>query len=182
MANERPWSAPIRRVRAPILERVRADGERAPEDVGEILEVLREHLFERDFDLSDVRRACAPSAETLRRFREHLGGSPKSYVTAQRRAAAEELVGDPEVELPEVAAGLGFADAALFSRWFRRWTGETPEARRSARCAGAPAELPDVSLWFQARASALRRGEAARLIRALRRRPGRASPRDSGSS
>ena len=159
-------TALIERVKKQTRKRIRDDREGAPEDVAEILGVIEKGIFDRGFDLSDVRRACAPSAETLRAFRAHLGGTFKSYVTARYLEAAEQLVDVPELDLEPIAEGLGFANAELFSRWFRRWTGKTPEERREARRQTRPPETaaePLIPLWFQARAVVLQCEEAALL-------------------
>jgi AraC-like DNA-binding protein len=123
---------------------------------------------------------CAPTPETLRAFRARFGGAFKSYVTRRLLEAAERLVDEPEVDLGEIEQALGFTDADLFRRWFKRWTGKTPETRRLAlrprppatREPPAPTERPPISLWFLARVTALRRHEITRLIAFIRARCG----------
>ncbi len=187
--------ATIEKAKNEALQRVRDDREGALGDgdyeVEELLEIIEARLFHPDFDLGELRSECAPTDETLRRFRLRCGGSPKSYVTERRLETARRLVDEPSVDLPDVAATLGFADLALFSRWFKRWTGQTPKSRRDAlppspcrldvgatlcgRPPSSPSEPVETSadwlkffVWHRARARVLRRREITRLIHLIR--------------
>ncbi len=80
-------------------------------------------------------RALGMSGRTLARrlLREQQRFS--AIVDAVRRRRAEELVADSTLALGEVAASLGFADAAAFGKAFRRWCGISPSAYRAQRVA-----------------------------------------------
>ncbi|MBZ9567117.1 AraC family transcriptional regulator [Modicisalibacter tunisiensis] len=80
--------------------------------------------------------ACCHLAEAAfaRQFRALTGQSPHVWLTAQRLARARELLRDPRASLTEIALACGFADAAHFSRVFRRHVGRPPgEWRRALR-------------------------------------------------
>jgi AraC-like DNA-binding protein len=72
------------------------------------------------------------SARTLQRRLEADGTSFTAVVDATREALARELLADPGLPLGEIGFRLGFADAATFSRAFKRWTGTAPGRFRRA--------------------------------------------------
>lgn len=80
--------------------------------------------------LDDVARAMHVSARTLKRRLAAEQTSFTALLEQARRARAEELLRAPRRTLDEIAAELGYADAAGFSRAFRRWTGSAPGAWR----------------------------------------------------
>ncbi len=80
------------------------------------------------------------STRTVERvIREHTGFSPKWLIECRRmQRAATTLHAHPDTALAPLAADLGFADHAHFSRRYRSIIGETPdETRRAGRAAGA---------------------------------------------
>lgn len=66
----------------------------------------------------------------LRRFANATGMTPIEYCRAVRIARARELLEGGQLPQKEIAASLGYADVATFSRVFRRSTGLTPGAYR----------------------------------------------------
>ncbi len=79
--------------------------------------------------LEDVARAMHVSARTLKRRLAAEGTSFRALVDHARRMRAEQLLRSSR-GLDEIAFELGYADAASFSRAFRRWTGKAPGAWR----------------------------------------------------
>ncbi|HEY4250053.1 MAG TPA: AraC family transcriptional regulator [Roseomonas sp.] len=66
-------------------------------------------------------------AEFARGFRAATGEAPHAYITRRRIERAQALLrSQPGLPPAEVAAALGFADQAHFSRRFRQMTGTTP--------------------------------------------------------
>ncbi|MBR0663027.1 helix-turn-helix transcriptional regulator [Roseomonas hellenica] len=83
-------------------------------------------------DLADL--AGLSLAEFARGFRAATGESPHAYLTRRRIEHAQALLLErPALPLAEVAAALGFADQAHFSRRFRQVTGTTPGRFRRGR-------------------------------------------------
>ncbi|MBV9931225.1 MAG: helix-turn-helix transcriptional regulator [Alphaproteobacteria bacterium] len=83
-----------------------------------------------------VARALGCSRQTLyRRLREEGEGFER-LVERVRRRLALRLLGDPAISVKEAAYRLGFAEPAAFSRAFKRWTGRSPAAWRSAQASG----------------------------------------------
>ncbi|MGA0567624.1 helix-turn-helix domain-containing protein [Rathayibacter sp. KR2-224] len=94
-------------------------------------------LAEEDASLeraADLAAAIGVTPRTLERtVREYLGLSPKWLIECRRlQAAATTLYTEPHTDLSELAAQLGFADYAHFSRRYRSVLGETPAQTRNA--------------------------------------------------
>ena len=92
--------------------------------------VLAPHLHETSLGAARVADLCGLSKRTLARRLEQSGTSLSAELTALRRARAEQLLSDHELAIAEVGARVGYQDAAVFSRAFRRWTGISPGAYR----------------------------------------------------
>jgi len=78
----------------------------------------------------ELAEALHTSARTLKRRLKEQGTSYSEILDRTRCAKATQLlsVGWP---VAQIAAALGYSDAANFTRAFRRWTGRTPAASRS---------------------------------------------------
>lgn len=70
---------------------------------------------------------------TLYRRLEQEGASYQSLRDDACRNTAYELLGNTSKRAVEVAAILGYSDAAAFNRAFHRWSGTTPAAWKAAR-------------------------------------------------
>ncbi len=93
--------------------------------------VLRENLHER-MTLDDIAARLGMSTSTFRRdFKRLTGVSPGEYRIRRRIEEACKLLSDFDIK--EVAYHLGYADAKVFSKQFRQFTGMTPSAYRSYR-------------------------------------------------
>jgi AraC-like DNA-binding protein/quercetin dioxygenase-like cupin family protein len=95
---------------------------------------------ERDFTLAEMAEGSAMSERSfLRHFREATGFSPADYVIRTRIRRALRLMdqGDARLSVTEIAFRSGFNDSNYFARQFRRITGTSPRAYRSAFEAGA---------------------------------------------
>ncbi|WP_374593972.1 AraC family transcriptional regulator [Aquabacterium sp.] len=90
------------------------------------------------------------STRTLMRRLDALGVSFRQLMDERRRLDAQALLGDPHLPIEAIAARLGYANPANFTRAFRRWTGEAPSQFRmrvtAARIAGHPKKLT-TSSW-----------------------------------
>lgn len=107
-------------------------------DVAEMLEEMARGIFDPAFDISALRRACEPSRATLWRFRDALGCNPKAYLARHLGRAARRLLTESHAPLGVIAAGLGFRDAELFSKWFKGQTGQSPRQARGVGQAETP--------------------------------------------
>lgn len=85
----------------------------------------------RQVTLEELARATSTSSRTLaRRVAATLGTTPQRFVQRLRVAQAVHLLETTQRPMDQVAADVGYADAAAFRRVFRRETGESPRQRR----------------------------------------------------
>jgi AraC-like DNA-binding protein len=82
--------------------------------------------------LTEVARELHTSPRTLKRKLSAQGTSYSLLLDRARQAEAARLL-TSELSVEQIALRLGYSDAASFTRAFRRWTGKTPAAGRSAR-------------------------------------------------
>lgn len=95
---------------------------------GRLERELRVVLPHGDVGIAAMARRMAMSRQTLYRRLKAEGVTYEQVLSALRRAMAEELLRAGALSVREVASRLGFADAAAFSRAFKRWTGRSPKA------------------------------------------------------
>ncbi len=103
-----------------------------PETVWTVVQAI-EHCVEngRMFDLHALLRAWPVSPDHgSRLFRRVTGLSPQEYYQRRRVQRACALLLDAERSVTAVAMELGFADAAHFSRLFKKYATVTPRAYR----------------------------------------------------
>jgi transcriptional regulator GlxA family with amidase domain len=87
--------------------------------------------LERQVSLEEMARATATSQRTLaRKVARGLGLSPRRFAQRLRIQRAVHLLETTQHPVDEIAAQVGYADAAAFRRIFRRETGQTPRTRR----------------------------------------------------
>ncbi|WP_404366470.1 AraC family transcriptional regulator [Marinobacter sp.] len=71
------------------------------------------------------------SERTLKRRLNEENSSFQALVDRVRLGRAEELLEGTSMNLSQIADALGYADAANFTRAFKRWTGTSPSQHRS---------------------------------------------------
>jgi len=81
--------------------------------------------------LAELARELHTSPRTLKRKLKVQGTSYSELLEGARRAEATRLLSSG-LSIEQIAGRLGYSDAANFTRAFRRWTGTTPAASRSA--------------------------------------------------
>lgn len=85
-------------------------------------------------EMAVAARDLGMSERSLRRHLATEGTSYRDLVRCALEASADGLLSESSSTIKEIAADLGFVDAAAFNRAFKRWTGLTPaEYRRRAR-------------------------------------------------
>jgi len=73
------------------------------------------------------------SERTLKRRLQEEGASFQSLVDKVRLERARELLKGTTMNLSQIADALGYADAANFTRAFKRWTGTSPSQYRTRK-------------------------------------------------
>jgi AraC-like DNA-binding protein len=96
--------------------------------------------------MAEVAQMLGQSARTFRRRLAAENTSISILKETARRHWAERLLQNPGITLEEIAARLGFSDAATFSRAFKQWTHRTPGDFRRIGNLGLPAAEPRSSL------------------------------------
>jgi transcriptional regulator GlxA family with amidase domain len=74
-----------------------------------------------------------------RRFRTVTGTSPKQYFITLKMAIAQERLLHTALSIKEIAASLGYTDAAFFSRLFASKHGASPKQWRQHQTTEYPA-------------------------------------------
>lgn len=72
------------------------------------------------------------SKRSLQRSLRSRGTSYRDLLNATLQVLAKRELADPSLSIADVASRLGFSDPANFSRAFRRWTGQSPQAFRAS--------------------------------------------------
>jgi LacI family transcriptional regulator len=94
---------------------------------------IREHAC-RGIDVPQVAAAASLSRRVLeRRFREHLGRTPKEEIMRVRIERAKTLLEQGEMTIELAAKNSGFASFKHFAQIFRRQIGATPRQFRRER-------------------------------------------------
>lgn len=99
-----------------------------------LLSWILENLGEEHSVESLAKRALMSPRTFARRFREETGTTPHSWVTAQRVAAAEELLETTEQPVEWIASQVGFGNAAALRHHFQRIRGVSPLQYRRTFC------------------------------------------------
>ncbi len=81
--------------------------------------------------VESIARQESVSPRSLHYQLAECGVAFRDLVDEERRRLTLELISNPELQMREIAARLGFADSATFSRAFRKWFGTSPSAFRS---------------------------------------------------
>lgn len=87
--------------------------------------------YDQPFQRDDLAASLGVTPGYLTRlFRKELGMTPSEYLTRLRIVRARELLANPAFTITDVAARVGYDDAAYFSRIFLKETGHSPRAFR----------------------------------------------------
>lgn len=99
---------------------------------GPVRQLMLEQLGKTALTPDAVARALAVSRRTLSRRLAGEGTSFRDLLDDVRREFACALLQDPTLSVRDVAFFLQYSEPAAFNRSFRRWTGQTPRAFRTA--------------------------------------------------
>ncbi|MFO1268972.1 MAG: AraC family transcriptional regulator ligand-binding domain-containing protein [Rubrivivax sp.] len=83
-------------------------------------------------EIEAVASTLCMTSRTLRRKLEAEGTSYSQLLDDVRRSLAQDYLRTSMLGTDDIAAALGFADAASFRRAYKRWTGRSPGLARSA--------------------------------------------------
>jgi AraC-like DNA-binding protein len=87
----------------------------------------------RSWHPEDLAKACAMSRTTFAsHFKAVAGVAPLTYLTGWRMRLAERALGEDVTPVSVVAQSLGYTSESAFSNAFKRVTGRSPKACRTA--------------------------------------------------
>ena len=107
-----------------LLKQVRPKGGDSPVD--KAAAVIAQRLSSGEVSLSDVARRLQMSERTLRRRLRESGITFSALVARVRRDLADDWLRRTDFNVKHISYLLGYADAAAFSRAYKRWTGRSP--------------------------------------------------------
>jgi len=100
--------------------------------VSKAVEYIYDHVHEM-LNVDNLARMCGLSTSSLERhFKKHLGYSPGRFITQVKISTACEYLGDPSFTVAEVGHKLGYSDAVVFSRVFKREMRISPSKYRKS--------------------------------------------------
>ncbi len=134
----------------PVIEAIRRDRARAPQELKPLLSYVEEHLFEPGFSVRKMKAACGVRDNSVvTRFRREIGQRPTDYVKEPRLQVARRLLEHPLLKVWVIAELVGFSSPQLFTRNFSTRFKMSPRAYRrklaDAKPAAGDAE-PDFSV------------------------------------
>jgi AraC-like DNA-binding protein len=95
--------------------------------------VVRNLLLGGRGSLDQVAQVFSIHRRTLNRRMRDRGVTVRGLVEEVRYDIACQLLRETDLKAVEIAAVLDYADAASFTRAFRRWSGTTPSAWRTGQ-------------------------------------------------
>ena len=101
----------------------------------EVLTVLHQMLLTGNKSAADIANLFGISKRTLRHRLRNEGTSMQCLLTDTRYALARHLLLNTNLPVSKIAANLGFAEPAIFSRAFRNWAGTSPRQWRKENTA-----------------------------------------------
>jgi AraC-like DNA-binding protein len=134
------WQFPLRRRDPALRKLLQRHAEesiaRLPPTEGVDLDVRRalaSRIGGGDIRIQTIALALGTSARSLQRRLAAEGVSYQQLLDLARKDAAERYLSDSSLSVAAVAYLLGYSEPAAFSRAFRRWRKETPQAFRARR-------------------------------------------------
>jgi AraC-like DNA-binding protein len=96
----------------------------------DVRQVLASRVGGGDTRIQTIARTLATSTRSLQRRLAAAGVSYQELLDLARKDSAERYLTDSPLSIGEVAYLLGYSEPAAFTRAFRRWNKETPQAFR----------------------------------------------------
>jgi AraC-like DNA-binding protein len=120
-------------LRAMLEEKIQqSKGAQGCEFSDEIRRLLRTRLTSNRCSADDIAELLVMHRRTLSRHLKSSGPGYRAITNEIRFEIARQLLQDTQVPLAQIAAALGYSEASAFTRAFRRWSGQTPTAWRTA--------------------------------------------------
>jgi len=89
--------------------------------------------YAKDFTIEDLAEVAHLSVSALeRRFKKHLGKTPKQFISEVRLEHARRMLIESNLPISQIGHETGFADHSYFSKQFKKTFGELPSDYRSS--------------------------------------------------
>lgn len=122
-----------RRIAIPALLHERESSMHAASGVSRAMAYLRSHP-DTSINAGELARIAGMSRRSFEcAVKAVLGCSPGEVLIQNRRRRAEMLLQENELTIAEVGQACGYAELAVFSAAFKRWSGQSPRAFRSGK-------------------------------------------------
>ncbi|MBR0523364.1 MAG: helix-turn-helix transcriptional regulator, partial [Prevotella sp.] len=103
-----------------------------------LMSYIEENIAVSDIVIEDMAAAVGLSRTGLyRKVKNLIGTSPMEFIREARIRKAAHLLGDPSVNVSEVAYDCGFSDPKYFSKCFKAATGQTPTEYKKTQSVSA---------------------------------------------
>jgi len=113
------------------LDRIRRDGEKAPERLKKLFDYLEENIFDKRLDVNQMKRDCKMRNNSVSIFfGEVTGQPPHAYIVERRVDTAAALLRDSALRIRIITELTGFSGHPIFTRNFKTFYGMTPQAFR----------------------------------------------------
>ncbi|MCP4656153.1 MAG: helix-turn-helix domain-containing protein [bacterium] len=166
----------LERAATASMERIRRDGERAPEKMRPLFPYLEKQIFERELDVNRMRRDCAIRDNSLSIFFSDVTGqTPSAYIVARRVETAAAMLRDTDLRIWIVSKLVGFSYQVVLTRNFKVCYGLTPQAFRTGtrkiftKAGSRTVGFPSVEELRSALAHGPESAEATALVRRIKR-------------
>jgi AraC-like DNA-binding protein len=126
-----------RRLDKTLPDRTQRDASTPAELAATVRRMVLEDLGQTTLTADSIAKALALSRRTLTRRLGEVGTSFRDILDEARADLSRALLEDQSMSIADVAFFLQYSEPAAFHRSFRRWTGQTPQAYRSATRGGA---------------------------------------------
>jgi len=102
-----------------------------PDIVAQVVRLLRPRVTSGEVSFDEIAAVLSLQPWSLRRRLKERGTMFRRLLNDTRYEVAGQLLRGTTLSITEIAMALGYADAAVFTRTFRRWSGATPSDWRA---------------------------------------------------
>ena len=93
---------------------------------------MKQSYQDPDFNMSVLAGQLGVSGVTLAiKFKNAMEISPSDYLTIIRMEQAKKLLRETNLQVKEISIAVGYEDAKLFMRRFKKYTGKSPGQYRT---------------------------------------------------
>lgn len=127
------WEVSSRLMSTSIESEIEAK-EKESDFVEKAIGYMKENYQDSEFNMSALAELLGVSGVTLAvKFKNSMEISPSSYMTIMRMEQAKKLLRETNMQVKEVSQAVGYGDARVFMRRFKKYTGKTPLQYKSGK-------------------------------------------------